>query len=128
MKNLAIAMLLCSGPAWGQSAERSMLWHDLAFRIGFKAATAQACADLTASEFADIQAEFDIETRDLGLVYGEAYPKMLSDRVGSGMEMGRSSFVRGGRDLCVQWAPGDLEKLRAIVAGRGMVLPKGGVR
>src|SRR5947208_1646660 len=89
MKNLAIAMLLCSGPAWGQSAERSMVWHDLAFRTGFKAAAAQACADLTAPEFADIQAEFDTETRDLGLVYGEAYAKMLSDGSGIGTVLPR---------------------------------------
>jgi hypothetical protein len=124
MKHLAIALLLCSGPAWGQSAERSMLWHDLAFRTGFKAEMARACAELTATEFASIQAEFATETGQLQLSYGDGYAKMLSVSFNAGIDMARRSFARQGQDLCAQWAPGDLEKLRAIVAGAGMVLPR----
>jgi len=127
MKNLVIALLLCAGPAWGQSAERSMLWHDLAFRTGFKAAMARACAELTAPELANIEAELATEVGDLRLIYGEAYATVLSDSFNTGAEVARASFARQGRDLCAQWAPGDLERLRAIIAGRGMVLPQGGV-
>jgi hypothetical protein len=123
-KKLAMALLLCAGTAWGQSAERSMNWHDLAFRTGFKAATAQACADLTTPQFASIQAEFAREIRDVGILYSEAYAKRFSDSFSAGMAMAQDSFHQQGRDLCDQLAPGDLQSLRDIVAGRAMVLPR----
>jgi hypothetical protein len=66
---------------------------------------------------ASIQVEFANEMVDFETVYGEAYAKKLSEAFSAGIAMAKDSFREQGKDLCSQWAPGDLERLRAIAAG-----------